>query len=112
VPVDGTVVEGLPSRSYWVFASGYRKLTFPSLGAVPVDDAGLAAYRAIPCLVPRLTHLTLPQVRRALQSADCRLGKVTRRPITRRAHTLHVIKQTPRPQTRHPAYHAVRVTLG
>ena len=110
-PRDGTVVEGLPSRSYWVFAGGRRRLTSASLAAVQVDDVGLAAYRGLPCVVPRLRRLTLPQVRRALQRADCRLGKVQ---LSRaaRSHTPRVITQTPRPRTWHTPYYAVLVALG
>jgi hypothetical protein len=43
-PVDGTVVEGLPSRSYWSFSGGYRSPSALSPSAVQVDDLGLAAY--------------------------------------------------------------------
>jgi hypothetical protein len=111
-PLDGTIVEGLPSRASWVFAGGRRKLTSASAAAMQVDDIGLAAFRGIPCVVPRLQQLTLLQVRRALQRADCRLGKVQLRRLTLRPHTLRVIKQIPRPRTRHAAYYAVGITLG
>lgn len=43
-PVDGTIVEGLPSGSYWSFASGHRSPAGPSSAAVAVDEIGLAAY--------------------------------------------------------------------
>jgi hypothetical protein len=111
-PRDGTVVEGLPSRSYWVFAGARRRLTSASLAAVQVDDAGLAAFRGVPCVVPRLRRLTLPQVRRALQRADCRLGKVQ---LSRRAplsHTLRVISQIPAARTWYAPYYPVRVAVG
>ena len=111
-PLDGTIVEGLPSRASWVFAGGRRKLTSASAAAMQVDDIGLAAFRGIPCVVPRLQQLTLLQVRRALQRADCRLGKVQLRRLTLRPHTLRVIKQIPRPRTGHAAYYAVGITLG
>jgi hypothetical protein len=110
-PLDGTLVEGLPSRSYWVFAGGRRRLGPASPLAVQVDDAGLAAFPTIPCVVPRLQRLTLPQARRALQQADCRLGKVGLRRVARRARVLRVVKQTPAPRTRHVARYAVGVTL-
>ena len=42
VPADGTVVEGLPSASYWMFSSGMRTVTAPSSAAVGVDDIGLS----------------------------------------------------------------------
>jgi hypothetical protein len=68
-PLDGTVVEGLPSRSYWVFTRGRRRLTSANVAAVRVDDVGLAAFRGIPCVVPRLGELTLGRARRALLPA-------------------------------------------
>jgi hypothetical protein len=111
-PLDGTLVEGLPSRSYWVFAGGRRRLGPASLWAVQVDDAGLAAFPTIPCVVPRLQRLTLAQARRALRRADCRLGKVGPRRVARRARVLRVVKQTAAPRTRHVAGYAVGVTLG
>ena len=112
VPLDGTLVEGLPSRTYWVFAGDRRRLGPASPFAVQVDDAGLAAFPTIPCVVPRLQRLTLPQVRRALRQADCRLGKVGLRGVARRARVLHVVKQTAAPRTKHAARYAVGVTLG
>ena len=111
-PRDGTVVEGLPSSSYWVFAGARRRLTSASGAAVQADDVGLAAYRGIPCVVPRLKRLTLVQVRRALQRADCRLGKVQLSRPTALAQILRVTKQIPRARTWHVAYYPVHVTLG
>jgi len=43
-PADGTVVEGLPSGTYWSFTSGLRSELLATAGAVTVDDVGLAAY--------------------------------------------------------------------
>lgn len=43
-PVDGTVVEGLPSRAYWYFKAGLRHPASASAAAVQEDDAGLAAF--------------------------------------------------------------------
>ena len=43
-PVDGTVVQGLPSGAFWRFDAGYRRAAVSTAGAVQVDDAGLAAY--------------------------------------------------------------------
>jgi hypothetical protein len=111
-PRDGTVVEGLPSRSYWVFTGARRRLTSANLAAVQLDDVGLAAYRGIPCVVPRLRRLTLLQVRRTLQRADCRLGKVQLSRPAVRAHIPRVIKQIPGARTWHAASYPVRVTLG
>ena len=112
VPRDGTAVEGLPSRAYWVYAGGRRRLTSPSLAAVQVDDAGLTAYPAIPCVVPRLRQLSVLGARRALQRADCRLGRVRVRRTASSTAGRRVVRQTVRPGTSHPANHAVGVTLG
>ncbi len=112
VPRDGTAVEGLPSRSYWVFAAGRRRLTSASLAAVQVDDAGLAAFPAIPCVVPRLRQLSLLRARRVLQRADCRLGRVHVRRLASSARGLRVVSQTAQPGVRHAANYAVSVTLG
>jgi Rv2525c-like, glycoside hydrolase-like domain len=111
-PLDGTAVEGLPSRSYWVFAGARRRLTSASLATVQIDDMGLAAYRAIPCVVPRLRRLMLRQVRRALRRADCRLGRVQLGRPAAHSRSLRVIKQIPGARTRHAAAYQVRVTLG
>jgi hypothetical protein len=108
-PFDGTVVEAMPSRTYWVFAGGRRRLTSARAAAVQVDEAGLAAYAGIPCTVPRLTQLTLRQVRGVLRGADCRLGRVQRR---RHSSALRVVKQAPRPRTTRAASWAVEITLG
>ncbi|HEY2159991.1 MAG TPA: hypothetical protein VGH24_01685, partial [Solirubrobacteraceae bacterium] len=37
-----TILEGLPSSSYWLFNSGMRAQTAPSSSAVIVDDVGLS----------------------------------------------------------------------
>jgi hypothetical protein len=111
-PADGTVVQGLPSGAYWVFAFGMRRLTSPTATAVRVEDRSLASYPGVPCQVPRLTHLTLPQVKTALLNADCHLGKVHRHLVKRRRHVLRVIKQIPRARTTHVAYYTVGITLG
>ena len=43
-PVDGTVVEGLPSNSYWSFSAGLRSPVSATATAVRVDDRGLAVF--------------------------------------------------------------------
>jgi hypothetical protein len=112
-PADGTVVEGLPSRSYWVFSGGTRTLSSPNEAAVQVPDSGLAAFPAPPCVVPRLRRLTLPQAKQALRRGDCGLGKVTMPKRRRRGHAqLRVINQTPRAPSTHTAAFAVRISLG
>jgi Domain of unknown function (DUF1906) len=110
-PLNGTIVEGLPSRSYWVFSGGTRRLTSANAAAVQVDDIGLAAFPALPCVVPRLRRLTLAQARHALQRADCRLGEVEPTMPARRSRTLHVLSQTPRPRATEPAGAPVNVAL-
>src|SRR5262245_25966486 len=111
-PRDGTVVEGLPSGTDWEFLGGRRRLTTASPAAVQVDDLALAAFPTIPCVVPRLQRQTLPKVRRALQRAGCRLGKVRVRRLTGGAHVRRVVRQTPGARTRHATAYAVGVTLG
>lgn len=112
-PSNGTVVEGLPSRSYWVFSEGTRRLSSPSGAAVQVEDAALVALPALPCVVPRLGRLTLPQAKRALQRGDCRLGGVTRPARSRPRHTpLRVIKQIPQAHSTQTAGYAVGIGLG
>ena len=111
-PMVGTVVEGLPSGAYWEFGPKNRYLVAAEPGAVRVADHGLLPFSAIPCRVPGLGHKTLAQVKAALLKADCRLGKVHDRPLTRRRHTLRVTKQIPKARTQHVAFYTVGVTLG
>lgn len=112
-PAVGTVVEGLPSGAYWEFGPKNRYLVAPNpASAIRVDDHGLTPYSAIPCRVPGLGRKTLAQVKTSLLKADCHLGKVRDRPLTRRRHTLHVIKQSPKARTEHVPYYTVGVTLG
>jgi Domain of unknown function (DUF1906) len=124
-PADGTVVEGLPSHSYWSFIGGARAPTRASSAAVTVDDTGLAVFPRLPpstggtsfgksvrCVVPSLGHMTLVKATRALQRAHCNLGKVHRPPHVSRHRVLHVTKQSARAQSRHAASYAVNLTLG
>jgi len=111
-PAVGTIVEGLPSGAYWRFGPKNRYLVTAVAGATRVDDRGLKPFSAIPCRVPYLTHNTLAQVEAALLKQDCHLGKVHDDPVTRKRHTLRVIKQVPAPHVREPAYYTVGVTLG
>jgi glycoside hydrolase-like protein len=111
-PMIGTVVEALPSGAYWEFGPKNRYLVAAEPGAIRVADHGLIPFSAIPCRVPGLGHMTLAQVKTALLKADCRLGKVHDRPLTRRRHTLRVIKQIPQARTKHVAFYSVGITLG
>lgn len=110
-PADGTLVQGLPSRQHWLFGQGQRLRT-PAGPGVQLDDAGLAQFPLAPCLVPRLGHRTLGQVRASLARTNCRLGRVVRRHRPRRGHVLHVLRQFPGANAHRAALAAVAVTLG
>jgi Domain of unknown function (DUF1906) len=111
-PTIGTVVQGLPSGAYWKFGPKNRYLVPATPSAVREDDRGLVQFSAIPCRVPSLAHQTLTQVETALLKSDCHLGKIHRHVVTRRRHVLRVIKQVPRPRTKHVAYYTVGITLA
>jgi hypothetical protein len=57
-PADGTVVEGLPSDSYWLFTGGYRSPTSADSAATTVDDVGLAAFPETPAKTTPTTTTT------------------------------------------------------
>jgi glycoside hydrolase-like protein len=110
-PLDGTVVEGLPSATYWLFKGGKRQQVGPTRGAVRVDDAAIAPFRIlVMCVVPRLQNLTLGQAKRRLHRSHCRLGKVSS--PTGAAHALRIIRQWPRPHTNRQRGYRVKVTVG
>jgi hypothetical protein len=111
LPADGTIVEGLPSRSYWVFDRGSRRTVTPTSAATQVDDAALTAFAIVPCRVPSLRGLTLSQARAILQAADCTLGTVRRAVKPRPHHFLHVVRQFPGPRARRAALAAVSLRL-
>ncbi|HTX07939.1 MAG TPA: DUF1906 domain-containing protein [Solirubrobacteraceae bacterium] len=111
-PAINTVVEGLPSGAYWRFGPKNRYLVPPTPGAVRVDDRGLKPFSATICRVPNLAHQTLTQVKAALIKADCLIGKVRDRPVTRRRHTLRVIKQSVAPRVHKTGGYLIGVTLG
>ena len=103
-PSSGTIVEGVPSRNYWHFnRRGRRTIARASRSATAVDDRGLAAFAAVPCMVPRLANLTFPQAKSALAKSDCRLGKVGRPLHWPRFHMLRVFWQIPIGGRRHTA---------
>jgi hypothetical protein len=130
-PADGTVVQGLPSHSYWAFCSGLRNAVAANAKAVEVDDAGLAAFAqgvnsacatvhgagalstkvVKHCVVPRLKHMTLARARRALRKANCRVGKLRKPRHVRRHHTLRVFGQSGKVHSRHPARYRVSIWL-
>jgi Rv2525c-like, glycoside hydrolase-like domain len=141
VPADGTVVEGVPSGTYWSFAGGQRsQLSAPPVAAVvKVDDAGLESYpaattsssggggggvglgggsplcqtpkRSGSCVVPRLKHLSLVAARHSLTRANCRLGTVRRPHWPWRKHRLRVYGQSAPVASRHRAGYKVNIRL-
>jgi hypothetical protein len=64
-----------------------------------------------PCIVPRLRGKTLRQARRALTRANCRLGRVSRRPAAAAARG-RVVGQRPSPGRRLRDRGRVNVVLG
>jgi hypothetical protein len=114
-PIDRTAVEGLPSRTYWLFKGGKRMAVGVTRGAVRIDDASLAPFAILPspprCVVPKLKHRTLGQAKRALRRSHCRLGKVNVL-HGRGPRRLHVISQSPRAHAARRLGYAVRLTLG
>jgi Domain of unknown function (DUF1906) len=103
-PSSGTTVEGVPSRNYWYFnRRGRRMIAGTNRSATAVDDRGLIAFPAVPCVAPRLTNLSFPQAKSALAKADCRLGKVGRPLHWPRFHKLRVFWQIPIGGRRHTA---------
>ncbi len=118
VPVNGTVVEGLPSHSYYVFVSGpfigtSLRPVNPTSSATAVDDASLSSFPRLPvCVVPSLRHRTLSQARRALHHARCTVGKVHRPAHWPRHHVLRVVRQSSSATSIHPAQYAVSLNLA
>ncbi len=130
-PADGTVVEGLPSGSYWTFCSGERSPVPAQATAVEVDDAGLAAFAAgaqnacatergagaLPtkvlkhCVVPRLKHMTLTGARQALLKANCRVGMVRKPKRLKPHHTLRVFGQSAKVRSQHAVRFRVNLWL-
>ena len=122
-PLDGTVVKGLPSNTYWAFDGGLRAPAEPNAAAVAVDDQGLAAFgettgaetpddeMTLSCIVPRLRHLSLARARGALRRSHCRVGTVRRPATWSPNHLLRVTAQSAAPRTRHPVDFRVNVRL-
>jgi surface antigen len=56
-PVNGTIVEGLPSGTYWSFNDGLRTEISRTPGATTVDDVGLSAFpEPTPLVAPTAVH--------------------------------------------------------
>jgi Domain of unknown function (DUF1906) len=133
-PVSGTVVEGLPSGSYYSFCDGYRSPASADPAAVAVDDQGLNAFPSastavtggvgagcgaphprttggVKCVVPQLRHMSLTRARSALGRGHCRLGSVRRPRHWARHHLLRVFGQSAAPRSRHRVHFAVAIRL-
>jgi len=111
-PADGTIVEGLPSHTYWVFEGGSLTEAAVNPFATQVDDAALAAFPELPCVVPSVRRMKLARARTALLTGDCRLGTVQRLAVhRRRRHIPWVIAQSPAPGTQEPPLSPVDVTM-
>jgi hypothetical protein len=126
IPADGTIVEGLPSATYWTFSGGYRIQVAPRAAAVQVDDASLLPFTVVsqiggiapklltatpPCVAPRLKHMSLKRTRSALRRANCRLGKVRRPRRWGRHHLLRVFGQSVAPRSKHPSRFKINIRL-
>ncbi len=124
LPATGTVVEGLPSKTYWSFQPGGRRAISATPGAIAVNDAALAPYAILPpttggtspavvphCVVPALRHKTINQARTALTRAHCRLGTIHRPRHPPPHHTLRVVAQGARAASRHAAGYRVALTV-
>jgi hypothetical protein len=111
-PADGTIVEGLPSRTYWVFQGGSRRVVSATASATVLDDDALTAFPMVPCLVPALRGLTLRQAQAVVQAADCGVGNVRRLRVPPPHQFLHVVKQFPGPGSSRVALKPVNLTLG
>ena len=122
-PADGTVVEGLPSATYWSFIGGNRFATQANPLATGVDDASLTAFpivaaptggnsASVPqCIVPSLRHLTLHYAVGWLHKGHCRLGKVNFPRHIPAHHVLRVTSQSVPVGAKHPVGYRVGVTL-
>jgi hypothetical protein len=110
-PADGTIVEGLPSGTYWTFRGGFRISTAANPFATQVADTALAAYPELPCVVPQIAWMKLARAKVRLRAADCRVGYVRwlRRPTLR--HPRHVIAQSVQSGVQLPPLGAVALRM-
>jgi hypothetical protein len=113
-PTDGTLVEGIPSHTYWSFTGAKGTMIGPIANATRVTDTGLARFGIqVPiCVVPYLRHMTLAQVRAKLRKAHCRLGRVRLLAHPASGRVLRVVKQAPHARGRHAYHYQVAVTVA
>ncbi|HET9102736.1 MAG TPA: DUF1906 domain-containing protein [Solirubrobacteraceae bacterium] len=123
-PLDGTLVQGLPSGRFWSFATGTRSAAQANPGATGVEDQALSPFAIVAhtggvgtsvavvnCTAPRLKHLSLVRARGALRKAHCRLGRVRRPRRWGRHHLLRVFGQSVRPGSAHPSGYRINIRL-
>ncbi len=88
-------------------ATGTASSPSPTTSSLPTPTTKPAPR----CLVPKLTGKSPKAARATLKAADCKLGKVTKRPGAE-PKSAKVTKQSPKPGTALPTRAAVKVTLG
>ena len=111
-PADGTIVEGLPSQTYWVFQGGTRQTIPATSAATQVDDAALDPYPMVPCVVPALGGMTLAQATNVALAADCAIGTVHRLRSPGPHQFLRVVSQTPGAGAQRVALKPIALTLN
>jgi hypothetical protein len=116
-PLNGTIVQALPTSQDWIFQAGKRSPISSSKNVTPVDKVGLNRYPQASsphasCIAPRLHHLTLGQARRKLDHAHCTLGRVKHAKHHHGHHKLRVISQTPAPRTKHKTNYPINIKLS
>jgi hypothetical protein len=120
-PKNGTIVEGLPSKTFWKFSGGGRYQVPHSKWAISVDDTGLQGFAQVaggsglfgsPCVVPSLRRKTLSQARKLITRAHCRVGKIAKPRHVAPHHTLRVVRQLPKARSSKPANWKVFLRLG
>jgi hypothetical protein len=105
--VDGGITRA-PNQA--VGASGFSA-TFPnrSITMFVIPPTGGSAGAPPPCLVPRLTGLTLKRAKARVRKTSCRLGKVTK--AKSRRHRGTVIRQKPAPNPHRKLRSGTRIAL-
>jgi uncharacterized delta-60 repeat protein len=102
-PLGGRVTSVALQPDGKILVAGGRTLDPASLDSEFVvarfrKDGSVDAGFGRPCDVPNLIGLSISRARNHLEAANCRLGRIRRRPSTKRPG--RVIGQTPRPRTR------------
>ena len=95
---NGVAIAGQTAATYKVVARDVRKalqcrVSAAGEGGTTVADSNVATAHLAPCVVPKLTGLTVGMARTALKAASCRLGKVTR--AKSRVRSFRVVSSSP-----------------